>query len=472
VALAVLPGRGGGSEGPADADLNQVGFMTVTALAASDASWWTGAPAATDVLKRIEESLGKLFGDSGSRWFREERDKVTKPGNLAGMDPEEREQALAAKKRFDNAVDELERGASPKVDDGAMKAHLATATVNKAYVNGTRFQMLGAWIREAAGSGEGPVLVMAPDGANPSYAFGSRQTLGSGLYFVDGTVAGQPARVFMAPMQGVVDKKKYTAYVAVGSSAPASSGGGNPLGLVMLILAPLVVGGLAYAVAGGHAKSVREVARELDRLGSSGDPTRSIRAHGAEASMVAKAVERMVANLEFRQKHGAADLDQVVDKEQKVAEEIHGALMSKNPPRLSDYEVETLFKPGFEIGGDHFEYFRIDEHHLGVILLDTNVRGIPAALVMASARSYVRAAAPGELSPAAVLRQVNRNLAGDLPPGRHVTAMYVVLDTAQGKATLASAGHLPLLVYRHASGRVAKVNPEGIALGLDVGPVF
>jgi sigma-B regulation protein RsbU (phosphoserine phosphatase) len=53
-----------------------------------------------------------------------------------------------------------------------------------------------------------------------------------------------------------------------------------------------------------------------------------------------------------------------------------------------------------------------------------------------------------------------------------VTAVYVVIDTREGKATVASAGHLPLLVYRHASGKVAKVNPEGIALGLDVGPVF
>jgi len=67
---------------------------------------------------------------------------------------------------------------------------------------------------------------------------------------------------------------------------------------------------------------------------------------------------------------------------------------------------------------------------------------------------------------------VNRNLTGDLPPGRHVTALYVVMDLKQGKATLASAGHLPLLVYRHATGKIAKVNPEGIALGLDPGPLF
>jgi sigma-B regulation protein RsbU (phosphoserine phosphatase) len=217
---------------------------------------------------------------------------------------------------------------------------------------------------------------------------------------------------------------------------------------------------------------VKDLAREVDRLGSKGDPTRTLRVQGAEASAVARAVERMVSNLEFRSQHGNEDLEEIVDRERKVAEEIHGALMRKNPPRLSHYEVETLFKPGFEIGGDHFEYFAIDEDHLGVILLDTNVRGITAALVQATARSYVRSAAPGVLSPAEVLRTVNRRLAGELPAGRHVTALYVVIDTREGKATVASAGHLPLLVYRHAAGKIAKVNPEGIALGLDDGPLF
>ena len=106
------------------------------------------------------------------------------------------------------------------------------------------------------------------------------------------------------------------------------------------------------------------------------------------------------------------------------------------------------------------------------VLLDTNVRGLQAALVMASTRAYVRTAAPGQLSPAQVLREVNRHLAGELPPGRHVTALYAVLDMAAGTATLASAGHLPLLVYRHSAGKLSMVNPEGLALGMDTGPVF
>jgi sigma-B regulation protein RsbU (phosphoserine phosphatase) len=155
-----------------------------------------------------------------------------------------------------------------------------------------------------------------------------------------------------------------------------------------------------------------------------------------------------------------------------MAAQIHQSLMPKNPPRIPAWEVETLFKPGFEIGGDHFDYFRIDDTHLGVILMDTSVRGVAAAVVMSMARAYVHAAAPGVLSPAEVLTKVNRLLASDLSQGQYVTALYVVIDTESSTAKVASAGHLPLVVFRQALGKTAIVNPEGIALGLDQGPVF
>jgi serine phosphatase RsbU (regulator of sigma subunit) len=287
------------------------------------------------------------------------------------------------------------------------------------------------------------------------------------------TVDGVASTIFYAPaLYSAAGTYSGWAFVALDTPRDAGGGGGNPLGLVMLVLGPVLVGIVGLVVAGGHSKPLKDLARELDRLGSSGDPARRIPARGGEAGAIARSVERMVANLKFRDQHQMADLGEVVSKEQGTAAEIHHGLMPKNPPRLAGWEVETLFKPGFEIGGDHFDYFRIDESHLGVIILDTSVRGISAALVMAMARAYVHAEAPGVLSPAEVLTKVNRLLAPDLSAGQYVTALYAVIDTANGTAKVASAGHLPMIVYRHAKGETAVVNPEGIALGLDPGPVF
>jgi serine phosphatase RsbU (regulator of sigma subunit) len=288
------------------------------------------------------------------------------------------------------------------------------------------------------------------------------------------TVDGVAVTVFSAPVLNAQNQGTARVHVAMDTPAAASGGGsgGNPIGLVMIFVGAAVVAGLAWLVASSHSRPLHDLARELDRLGSSGDPGRRISAHGAEAAGIARSVERMIANLKFRDQHEMADLQEVISKEQGAAAQIHQGLLPKDPPRLPGWEVETLFKPGFEIGGDHFDYFRIDDVHLGVILMDSSVRGIPAALSMAMAHAYVRSSAPGVLSPAEVLMRVNRLLAADLPQGQYVTALYVVIDTASGTAKVASAGHLPLIVYRHAIGKTAIVNPEGIALGLDVGPVF
>ena len=288
----------------------------------------------------------------------------------------------------------------------------------------------------------------------------------SGAYTAN--VGGAATTVFYAQGSSLMP----IAFLAFDDPPPKEAGGSSKIGLLMLILGPLLIGVVGFSIANAGAKPIKDLARELDRLGSSGDPTRRINAHSAEASAIARSVERMVANLKFRDQHAMQDLGEVVSKEQELAGQIHHGLMPKDPPRLAGYEVETLFKPGFEIGGDHFDYFRIDETHLGVILMDTSVRGIPAALVMAMARAYVRAEAPGVHSPAEVLTKVNRLLAADLSQGQYVTALYVVIDTSAGSAKVASAGHLPLVIYRHAIGKTAVVNPQGIALGLDVGPVF
>lgn len=467
IGIAVLL-SGGESASQGDTALNAFGYAAASTLAAPDARWWRGVTAAPKNLAYFERTFAELLGEKGQKFWTERVKELVQPAPR-DMSPFAAEELQREKERFNKAVQKLESGGTKL--SNPLQTHLQQVA-NAMIKDADLYQVSAVWLREQAGAAEGKWLAgVGVERGGAAYDWSRYVPAGGGFGHVDGTVDGTPVRIFTASIRGRAPADAMTGYVAVYESA-RGAGGGNALGLLMLVLGPILVGFTAFGVAGGHTKNVRALAREIDRLGSSGDPTRQLRAQGAEAAALARSVERMVANIDFRSKHEGADLEEIVTREQQVAQEIHHTLISKNPPRLSHYEVETLFKPGFEIGGDHFEYFRIDDDHLGIILLDTNVRGIPAALVMSSAKSYVRAAAPGVLSPASVLKQVNRHLAGELPPGRHVTALYVVLNTAEGTATMASAGHLPLLVYRHSTGKMAKVNPEGLALGLDSGPVF
>lgn len=465
MALAVIPGSKGGKDTSGDALFNEAGFAAVQALGANELSTWGLGKAKEGAYAALKASLKRLFGERAKEWLEEREQDIRKVDPEA--EPEERAEQAKRAAEFEKAVEGLEKGDS----DAATRAQ---SLLKRALRSGSgTFDVSAAWVRE--GTLEKPGAFLAGTHAESSLSANLAAKQGTGpAYVTDGMVGDSPVRVFLKTTTSSSGAAA-TVFLALFRQPTPDTGGGNVLGWALLLLAPVVVGVAGAAVAGGHARQVKDLAHEIDRLGTSGDPTRTIRAHGPEAAAVARSVERMVGHLEFRQRHSGEaneDMDAIVERERKVAREIHEALINKHPPRLSDYEVEHLFKPGIEIAGDHFEYFRIDDDHLGVILLDTNVRGIPAALVMASARSYVRAAAPGNLSPAAVLKQVNRHLAGELPPGRHVTAVYAVIDTSQHKVTMASAGALPVLVFRQASGKIAKINPGGIALGLDVGPVF
>jgi len=459
---------GMGSGGDDGAELDSFGYTAVSVLTAPDARWWRGnASSGPRGMGYIEQKFKALMGSKGEEFWDARLKELTQPIPREDEGTFRGEELAKDKARFEKEASKLDEPSGPSGPD-FVRARLSQVWNAISTSDRERFTIQGAWLRE-----DDAKAAWLAGNVNPN----SIQTLGTewkergaGYAAIDGKVDGHEVRIFRGPVRALKSDERIMAYVSVAQRA--AKGSGTALGMAMLLIGPLLVGFVAFGIANGHTKGVRALAKEIDRLGAHGDPRRQLHAHGAEAGAIARSIERMVSNLEFRDKHEGADLDEVVEKEQRVAQEIHGALISKNPPRVQNYEVETLFKPGFEIGGDHFEYFRVDEDHLGIMLLDTNVRGIPAALVMSATRSYVRAEAPGELSPANVLKRVNRHLAGELPAGRHVTALYVVLNQSDGSATIASAGHLPLLVYRHQAGKMAKVNPEGIAMGLDAGPVF
>jgi anti-sigma regulatory factor (Ser/Thr protein kinase) len=95
---------------------------------------------------------------------------------------------------------------------------------------------------------------------------------------------------------------------------------------------------------------------------------------------------------------------------------------------------------------------------------DVTDKGVPAALVMATTRSMLRAAASRLVSPGAVLERVNDVLYDEIPPNMFVTCLYAVLDPHSGRLCFANAGHdLP---YRRRDGGVDELRARGMPLGL------
>jgi sigma-B regulation protein RsbU (phosphoserine phosphatase) len=161
-----------------------------------------------------------------------------------------------------------------------------------------------------------------------------------------------------------------------------------------------------------------------------------------------------------------------LDHDLQIAREIQKILLPSDAPELSGFEISGLNLPARTLSGDYFDYLPVDDDHLGIVIADVSGKGVPASLIMAMCRSAVRSQSPGHLSPAAVLRGVNRQLYPDMKEDMFISMAYVIVNRHTGEALLARAGHDAPLIYRAATNEVERLNPKGMAVGIDSGEVF
>jgi sigma-B regulation protein RsbU (phosphoserine phosphatase) len=140
---------------------------------------------------------------------------------------------------------------------------------------------------------------------------------------------------------------------------------------------------------------------------------------------------------------------------------------------VEGYDLGASFLASARFGGDFHDFIERADGQVGLLVCDVGGRGVPAALVGATARSYLRGELLRTEEVGDSLARVNRFLAADMRRGMFVSALYALLDPVRGVATVGCAGHkVPLLRLAAADGSLRVVQPEGIALGFDKGPVF
>ena len=111
-----------------------------------------------------------------------------------------------------------------------------------------------------------------------------------------------------------------------------------------------------------------------------------------------------------------------------------------------------------------YDFLTFEDGRLGLVIGDVTDKGVPAAMLMATTRSMLRAAAHVTDSPGEVLARVNELLHAYIPPNMFVTCFYAVLDPDSGKLRYANAGHdLP---YQRDAGKVCELRATGMPLGL------
>jgi len=173
------------------------------------------------------------------------------------------------------------------------------------------------------------------------------------------------------------------------------------------------------------------------------------------------------------------DSEQLDDVEQKmlehelaIAEELQANLLPRKVPQLPGYDINAYYRPSREVGGDYYDFIEIDENHLGIVVADVSGKGIPGSIVMTETRALMKSEGSRTMSPQETLARVNRVLYNDIKRGMFVTMFYMVVSLERGIVLVTSAGHNPMVLWRAATNTCHLVNPNGLALGIDKGPLF
>lgn len=155
----------------------------------------------------------------------------------------------------------------------------------------------------------------------------------------------------------------------------------------------------------------------------------------------------------------------------QIARDIQQRLLPDHCPTVPGFEIAARGTSALEVGGDYYDFFWVDDDHLGIVVADVSGKGVYAALVVAMIRSAFRTQAPGNPDVRDVLARVNAFISEDLRRDMFVTCVYGILEISTRRFSWARAGHEPILVA-HPENNIDVLMPDGFALGLIGSPDF
>lgn len=133
-------------------------------------------------------------------------------------------------------------------------------------------------------------------------------------------------------------------------------------------------------------------------------------------------------------------------------------------PGRGDFDIYATMTPAKEVGGDFYDFFLIDDDHLGLVMADVSGKGVPAALFMVRSMTLLKTQAMTGQSPGQVLTAVNGELCAHNEGELFVTVWLGILELSTGKLAYANAGHEYPLVRQGGRYRYVPQKP-GFVLG-------
>jgi sigma-B regulation protein RsbU (phosphoserine phosphatase) len=172
---------------------------------------------------------------------------------------------------------------------------------------------------------------------------------------------------------------------------------------------------------------------------------------------IKKAIEQIKFIKASQQEHNQLES---IKGDLAVAHEIQQAILPRvfPPfPELTDHvDIFASMNPAKDVGGDFYDFFKVDPTHIGFVMADVSGKGVPAALFMAVSRTIIRATGIQELPSDECMTIANELLSKESLDSMFVTVFYGILDVETGLVNYTNAGHNPPMLV-HADGNVEEL---------------
>lgn len=135
-----------------------------------------------------------------------------------------------------------------------------------------------------------------------------------------------------------------------------------------------------------------------------------------------------------------------IDKELEYAKQIQLAALPTNLTNSDDFEIYAAMIAAKEVGGDFYDFYRLDDEHFALLVADVSGKGIPAAMFMMTAKTIIKDLAESGMEVSDIFTKANQKLCENNESGMFVTAWMGILNINTGVLQYANAGHNPPLI--------------------------
>jgi len=159
---------------------------------------------------------------------------------------------------------------------------------------------------------------------------------------------------------------------------------------------------------------------------------------------IEKAIEQITYIKAMQKEHNELE---GIKSDLAVAREIQQAILPRIfppfPEEAAYMDIAASMNAAKDVGGDFYDFFRIDADHIGFVIADVSGKGVPAAIFMAVSRTLIRATGIRGVSPSECITYSNALLSRESVNSMFVTIFYGIYDIRTGEVTYTNAGHNP-----------------------------